>query len=165
MKKKTYFRASFAAKAHAAITNRMLKTADPTIVPRKISYSVKLVLFPSPFPNHFLSLFIDCFCFLQKRKTFIDFNRSGVRKLQTRRRIRSNLFTFSLQIQIAFVKWKKCNFLTCHTTYSDVVHRDEHANDACEELRGGASSGHESSSGHIWTDLQLEFKMLSFNLL
>ena len=28
-----YLSASFAAKAHAAITNRMLKTAEPTIVP------------------------------------------------------------------------------------------------------------------------------------
>ena len=28
-----YLSASFAAKAHAAITNKMLKTAEPTIVP------------------------------------------------------------------------------------------------------------------------------------
>ena len=33
----TYLRASFAAKAHAAMTKRMLKTADPTMVPMPTS--------------------------------------------------------------------------------------------------------------------------------
>ena len=37
----TYLRASLAANAHAAMTKRMLKTADPTIVPIPTSFLAK----------------------------------------------------------------------------------------------------------------------------